>query len=44
MRYMLYCLVVKVLKVYLIIRNNIGIIQNFTIGDSLLKKKYIEII
>ena len=42
-RYMLRCLGVKVLHASLIWGDNLGVIQNCTIKDSLLKKKHIAI-
>jgi hypothetical protein len=42
-RYMLRCLGVKVLHASLICGDNLGVIQNCTIKDSLLKKKHIAI-
>ncbi len=42
-RYMLRCLGVKVLHDSLICGDNLGVIQNCTIKDSLLKKKHIAI-
>jgi hypothetical protein len=43
-RYMLRCLGVKVLYASLICGDNLGVIQNCTIKDSLLKKKHIAIV
>jgi hypothetical protein len=42
-RYMLQCLGVKVLHASLICGDNLGLIQNCTIKDTLLKKKHIVI-
>jgi hypothetical protein len=42
-RYMLRCLGVKVLHASLICGDNVGVIQNCMIKDSLLKKKHIVI-
>jgi hypothetical protein len=42
-RYMLRCLGVKVLHASLICGDNLGVIQNCTIKDSLLKRKHIAI-
>jgi hypothetical protein len=42
-RYMLRCLGVKVMHASLICGDNMGVIQNCTISDSLLKKKHVAI-
>ena len=42
-RYMLRCLGVKVSRASLICGDNMGVIQNCTIPDSLLKKKHVAI-
>lgn len=42
-RYMLRCLGVKVNAAALICGDNMGVIQNCTISDSLLKKKHVAI-
>ena len=42
-RYMLRCLGVKVSYSSLLCGDNLGVIQNSTISDSLLKKKHIAI-
>ena len=43
-RYMLRCLGVKVKHATLICGDNLGVIQNCTILDSLLKKKHVAIV
>ena len=42
-RYMLRCLGVKVRHASLICGDNMGVIQNYTLPDSLLKKKHVAI-
>ena len=42
-RYMLRCLGVKVTVASLICGDNLGVIQNCTVSDSLLKKKHVAI-